>query len=236
MSSNRILILMLAATITLQLTSMYRQNANRPPQRPAVQAAPAGTIFDITSLPLKGSPQARLVMVEISDYECPYCAKYATSVGKDIETRFVDQGSIRLAFANNPLPIHENARLLATGAICAGTIGNRYWEMHDALFQRRPSSQGQLLSLATEMGLAAEPFGTCLTQEAPQIARDQDQARRLSLNSTPVFAIGFEDGTKKMSVRTFVNGAQPLAVFEKAIRELLGSTRAGVIGRLPSAG
>ena len=115
--TNRILIVLISIALMLQAITLYKQHRRssgpNSPVQPTRDPAP-GTAIDLEGLPIKGSGDARIVMIEFSDYECPFCARHAMGVGKDIEKEFVSTGKVRHAFVNHPLPIHPNARLLAT--------------------------------------------------------------------------------------------------------------------------
>lgn len=109
---------------------------------------------DLVDFPVKGSAQAKAVVVEFSDYECPFCARHATTVLPELMKRFVDGGIVRYALANNPLPMHRNADWLARMALCAGEQG-RYWACRrcykpffvSASRSKRTSNHGQRRSI-----------------------------------------------------------------------------------------
>src|SRR5262245_29447014 len=127
------------------------------------QDAPAGTSLELAGLPVKGPDNARVVLVEFSDYECPYCAQHATGVSHQLDKEFVKTGQIRYAFANNPIPSHPNAVPLAQAAICAGQQ-DRYWPMHDRLFEVKPKTREELVSVADGLGLDRPAFEQCFDQ------------------------------------------------------------------------
>jgi protein-disulfide isomerase len=83
---------------------------------------------------LRGNKDAKPVLMEFSDYECPYCKSYAQGIGKSIKTNFVDPGKVLFIYRDFPLEsIHPNARRGANAARCAADQG-KYFEMHDAIF------------------------------------------------------------------------------------------------------
>jgi protein-disulfide isomerase len=140
------------ATIILQAALFYRhykQSQSHTEVFPVVDAPP-GLVLDISALPAKGSTSAKIVMIEFSDYECPFCARFSNGVARELHEKFIANGKIRYSFANHPLPIHPNALKLAKLAICAGEQ-NRYWEMHDALFSNLPKSKEAALMLAVAL-------------------------------------------------------------------------------------
>jgi len=85
--------------------------------------------------PQLGSKDAKVTLVEFTDYQCPYCGKHASSTGKQIKSDYIDTGKIKFVLKDFPLTsIHPNAFKAAEAARCAGEQG-KYWEMHDKLFE-----------------------------------------------------------------------------------------------------
>jgi protein-disulfide isomerase len=128
--TNRLVLVFMALMVVTQGVTLYKQRSAVayppvPTQRPVVQNAPKGTIVETLGAPSKGNSAAKVVLIEFSDYECPFCAKHAIGAGLELEQRFVQSGKMRWAFLNNPLPIHPHARVFAKAAICAGQQGNQ---------------------------------------------------------------------------------------------------------------
>jgi protein-disulfide isomerase len=208
--------LLLLADLSMQSLRLYKEHTQRPQP---VSDAPPGTTFRIDPYGLLGAPQTTKVVIEFSDYECPFCNRHATSgAGPEIQRQFVDAGRVRYAFLNNPLPIHLNARLLAAAGICASGQ-NRFSAMHDALFAKRPKEQQEILSVAEGIGLNRSRFEDCLTDRATEtrITRDIQEAEKLGLTGTPSFVVGTIDEQGVVHVKKMIRGAQPLEVFERAI-------------------
>jgi protein-disulfide isomerase len=95
-----------------------------------IMAKPAGS---------KGPADAKVTIVEFSDFQCPYCANYSTQTYTQISQNYGDK--IRYLFHNYPLPFHNNAQKAAEAAECAGEQG-KFWEMHDLLFQNQSAWSG----------------------------------------------------------------------------------------------
>src|SRR5574340_422644 len=83
---------------------------------------------------IEGSDSARLWVVEVSDFQCPYCKEWHDQTYATIKKDYVDTGRIRFAYVNDPLSIHRNAFAAAEAAMCVAAQ-DRFWTMHDALFQ-----------------------------------------------------------------------------------------------------
>jgi protein-disulfide isomerase len=221
---TRAIVVLLVLTVALQLSILYRQNASSRADRPepSVQDAPSGVTIDLKSLPTKGSPNADIALIELSDYECPFCARHATTVANQIQDEFISKGTLLYAFANNPLPIHANAELLAEAAICAEKQ-DLFWQMHDALFQSMPKTKAEVLVAAEKVGTDPQQFENCLSDSRElleKIEGDQKYARTLGLTGTPGFAIGTLAQNGSVAIKKIIVGAQTLSVFKDAFSEV----------------
>jgi protein-disulfide isomerase len=224
MASNRNIVVLLTLVILMQGGIMYKQGvfSQPPPLLQQVRDAPDGAWIDIAGMPVEGSTDAELVLIEFSDYECPFCQRHAAGVRRELLAKYVETGQIRYVFANNPLPIHPNARFMAATAICAGEQG-RYWEMHDAVFDAQPTSRDLAITLAANLGIEEEVFRQCLDESpepAARIQADVEKAQEFGLTGTPGFALGAMDQEGRVRVRRLIHGAQSFSVFDKTITAL----------------
>jgi len=222
--THRVMTAIGVLTLALQGVILYNQVVARRPAsgaaRPAVRDASSTSSFDVAGMPAEGRQDAKVVLVEFSDYECPYCARHVRTTEDDLRKHFIETGKVRHLFANNPLPMHPNAMFLATSALCAGEQ-NRYWEMRSAIFKGAKTKE-QVLLLAVGLGMDREIFEACLAMGPhPQIKSDQTLAEKLQLTSTPAFGIGRLDPSGRLQLQHFIIGAQPAAVFEKTLNEAL---------------
>jgi protein-disulfide isomerase len=120
----------------------------------------------------KGRSNAPITVYEMADFQCPACRDFALTTLPAIERDFIRTGKVRWVFVNFPLTqIHRNAIAAAQVAMCAGRQ-NRFWAMHDALYQRQPqwASLDQpwpaLISLADSAGVQHDLLVTCLNTRA----------------------------------------------------------------------
>jgi protein-disulfide isomerase len=175
-----------------------------------VQADPALTI---------GNRNAKVTMVEFTDYQCPFCARHYTQTHGELVKKYVDTGKLRIIYRDQALPFHPNANAAAQSVRCAvesnGQEGGK--AMHDALF----ATQDQWASLSgdavsakfTELANGAKLNGSkiaeCVTSGKFKKAVDDDSAlgSRVGAGGTPTF---FIEGTALV-------GAQPLSAFEQII-------------------
>jgi protein-disulfide isomerase len=161
------------------------------------------------------------VLVEFSDFECPFCEKYSREVFELIDRDFVATGRLRYAFRHFPLEnVHPNAIAAAEAAECASQQG-RFWEMRRLLFAKREElAQRFWRTDAVSIGLDATMFGSCLDGSAvARVRADMAEGRRLGLNSTPSFVIGVTQPDGSVLIATKIRGAQPYEVFKRAIEE-----------------
>lgn len=171
---------------------------------------------------IQGSPSAKLWIVEVSDFQCPYCKQWHDQVYSMVLDDYVRTGKVRLAYVNFPLSMHKHAQEAATAAMCAGAQG-KFWPMHDALFatqgqwESRPDVAATFDSLAKSVGANEAEYKSCLTSPsiAALIAADQDRARAGGVQSTPSFWVGTQ----------LVEGAVPPAEMRAAIERALAATK-----------
>ncbi len=193
--------------------------------RPQVQEF-KGAAIDITGARLKGNNDSKLIAVEVSDYQCPFCARHARGVAKEIDKQYVDTGQIRYAFLDFPLPFHQEAFKAAEAANCAGEQGE-FWEMHDKLFENQKALKpADLKRYADEIRLDLNTFGQCLDsgKYADKIRKDMAESQKAGITGTPAILLGWlqTDG-KTVKAVNLIKGAQPFTVFKAAVDSLLAS-------------
>jgi protein-disulfide isomerase len=162
---------------------------------------------------VRGNPKAKVMIVEFSDFQCPYCGQVENTL-KSVLAKH--EGTVALAFRDMPITqIHPFAQGAAEAARCAGEQG-KFWEYHDLLFgDQNGLDRNGLVAKAAKLQLDAKQFDSCLTAEKykVQIQQDNQEGMRVGVSGTPGFFIN----------GVFMSGAQPEAVFEKAIEEQLAA-------------
>jgi protein-disulfide isomerase len=161
-----------------------------------------------------GNPAATVWVVEVSDFQCPYCRAWHDSSYAAIKKQYVDAGKVRMAYINFPLSMHKNALPAAQAAMCAAAQ-DKFWLMQDALFNSQASWEHLANpapvfdSLAAKSGVDVKQMRACIASGAMNstIDGDIDRAREAGVESTPTFLIG----------GMMIKGAQPLAAFQQAI-------------------
>lgn len=175
--------------------------------------------------PFKGSPTARVTIVEFSDYQCPFCARHVRQTLPMLEEEFIQKGLVKYVFRDFPLnDLHPTATALAIGASCAGEQ-RKYWEMHDFLFANQPNlGPARIEEQVTSLGMSMEEFRNCVTREATQqeVQQDVTEGRQLGLNGTPSFFFGLtQENDRDILARYVFRGALPYKDFKKVLEELL---------------
>jgi protein-disulfide isomerase len=134
-----------------------------------------------------GPTDAKVVLVEYSDFQCPYCKEVQTTITQILRDYPND---VRLVFKHLPLEIHQFAFQAAQASFCAGRQGV-FWPYHDALFDADTLSVELLGSLAAAEGLDIDRFQKCLgsPESRTAVLADIAEARKLGISGTPTFLI-----------------------------------------------
>ena len=219
-----------AIKLDIQLIKTLLIQINRPnsgaPQQPQPQTAAVniqGMVFDINEDAVMRKGSSNMVMVEFSDYQCPYCGRYARETFPKIVAEYVDSGKLDYAVLDFPLANHELAPKAAEAARCAREQG-KYWEMRKELMSNQDSLD-KLAVHAESLQLDAAQFQSCLDggRHAESIARDQSVAASLGINGVPAFIFALKNPLNPQNVRVIsvFSGAQPLDEFRREIERVL---------------
>lgn len=181
--------------------------------------------------PVLGSADAPVTVVEFSDYQCPYCRKFARQTFPKLKENYIDDGTVRFAYKDFPLrQYHPKAVPMARAASCAGDQG-RYWDMHDKLYEAQQNLSGQrtarfssdrIPEWAADIGLDMDAFTQCYNGSAYKIDVREDfrQGQDVGVSSTPTFLVyrtGADTGTT-------IVGAHSFSKFQSVINETLQNT------------
>lgn len=184
-------------------------------------AAPAAAETPAADQRILGSADAQVMIIEFTDLQCPYCARFARDTWPLLREHYVDTGKIRFATRDLPLPFHSFALPAAVAARCAGQQ-DRFWEYREALFRDQSVlGQERYVELAGDLGLDTARFATCRADPAvlATVRADAALAASSGIASTPSFVIGrVVDGKFEGEV---MSGAQPFAVFQQRLDSLL---------------
>jgi protein-disulfide isomerase len=172
--------------------------------------APRAELAVSADSPAKGPADAKVTVVEFSDFQCPFCSQAAPIVGQ-IHAAYGDK--VRIIFQHFPLGIHDRARPAAEASACANVQG-KFWEYHDKLFYHQQSlSDADLKKYAEEVGLDADRWSACYRSGTfrAEVMQQMQIGRQAGVTGTPAF---FVNGR-------FVSGAQPFEKFKDIIDDEL---------------
>ena len=179
----------------------------------AAQEEPNAPSVDMDSLigddAIKGDVNAPVTIIEWSDFECPFCTRFYTETFGQVEKEYISTGKVRFIYKDFPLNFHANAQKAAEAAECAGEQ-EKYWEMHDKLFEEGVSGGvASFKQFASDIGLNTAKFNDCLDsgEMASEVQEDFSEGSAAGISGTPGFIINGK----------LVSGAQPFEVFKQII-------------------
>jgi protein-disulfide isomerase len=215
-------------TIKTLLQTLAQQ---RPGPQPSGQAADqfANKTIPISDEPSKGNAGAKVTLVEVSDYHCPFCRRQTLQTLPQLMTEYVNSGKARYVFVDYPIAqLHPDAFKSHEAANCAGDQG-KYWQMHESLFANAPvRDAAQLTAQAKTIGLDIPKFSACLTsgQHAVAVRDSIERMQQLGVGGTPLTLIGITPAPgAPMKIVSSVYGAKPYPEFKAAIDAALAQAR-----------
>ncbi len=185
--------------------------ANVPtPGAPAPSAAPVDMKALVDDDDVLGKKDAPVTIVEFSDYECPFCARFHTQTFGELKKQYIDTGKVKFVYRDFPLSFHQNAQKAAEAAECAGNQ-DKYWEMHEKLFtQGVAGGVTAFKQYAKDIKVKDQKaFEKCLDEgeTASEIRKDFSDGQRVGVQGTPAFFVNGQE----------ISGAQPFQVFQQLI-------------------
>ena len=205
------------------------------PQQPTANtanpAAPQLPNFDLllAGSPSKGKAEAKIVIIEFSDFECPFCGRYARDTYGQVVKEFVDTGKIRYVFRQLPIEtLHPRALRAAEAGECAHGQG-RFWEFHDRLFNNQQMlTEPDLMRHAQALTLNMPAFEKCMAAQLAspaKVRQDQNEGGRAGVTGTPTFFLGTVTKEGRLKPLRRMVGAHPIENFRTAINTLLAETK-----------
>lgn len=214
--------------------------AGKKPEQPQAQANPPGDQkipvwataeglkpdpkrpgYDMAGDEIRGNPDAKIVVVEFSDFQCPFCRRHVQETQPTLDKTFVDTDKIFWVFKNFPLSIHPQAPAAAVAAECAADQ-NKFWEMHEILFKdATPWSIADpnpvFGGFAKQLGLNVDQFTKCLSDTGDNSAQKRVQSDMQDgapfVQGTPTFIVLFGGQGR------IIPGALPLDRFTQVLQE-----------------
>ena len=191
-------------------------------QLPTKQPTTAPVKISADDDPIIGNMDAPITIIEFSDFQCPFCARFHTQTLPSILEEYIEEGKVKLVFRDFPIQnIHPNALPASVAAECANEQGE-FRGMHDMLFEKQKEwnklETADALSLfsqyASDIQLEQNAFDSCLTsgKYIEEIKNDLNDGREYGVSGTPGFFVGNEQiGYVELK------GAQPFDSFKKVI-------------------
>lgn len=168
------------ADVLAELKKMESANKPLDPAKQQAMAAPDAPSF--------GPSDAKVTLVEFSDFQCPFCSRAANAV-KEIKAKYGTK--VRFVFRQFPLSFHQNAHMAAQASLAAHAQG-KFWEYHDKVFDNQKALEREALEkYAKELGLKMEPFKKALdTKEfAAKVDADMKLGNDVSVSGTPTLFV-----------------------------------------------
>lgn len=178
-----------------------------------LQAPQPPTQVSVDDDPMKGDKNAPVTIVEFSDFQCPYCARFHLDTFPQIDKDYIQTGKVRFVYRDFPLPFHTNAEKAAEAAECAHEQG-KFWEYHNKIFENQKSlSMESLKQWAKDLGLDVVRFNSCLDsgKMAVEIQKDAQEGASYGVSGTPAFFVNGQ----------LLSGAQPYTNFKQLIDQQL---------------
>lgn len=195
------------------------QLAAAPTLSPTPIPPPQYENVDNGHLPMKGDENAKVTIVEFSDFQCPFCKAYFDDTDSQIQNQYVKTGKVKFVYRHFPLSsIHPNAQKAAEASECANEQ-NQFWNFHDLLFQNQDTwasmsatdAENEWITYAGQLGMDTDQFKSCLDTDKYKTTVDKDTAAgdKAHVDGTPAF---FINGYR-------LTGAQPFSAFQTVIEQ-----------------
>ncbi len=207
----------------VQVAAVQATPPSVPTQNNGAAQAPAGKIKEVTSSDrIRGNPNAKVTLVEYSDFECPFCKRFHPTMQELMKT-YGDK--IRWVYRDYPLSFHQNAQKEAEAGLCITELGGNdaFWNYTDKIFERTTSNGTgfaltDLAPLAAEVGVNQTTFQSCLNsgKYTKQVQTEIVDGSTGGVSGTPSTFIIDAKGKIQMLV-----GAQPIDAFKTVIDQAL---------------
>ena len=197
------------------------------PTGAATGNAPQRVQVSVDDDPLIGDRNAKITIIEFSDFQCPFCRKFYTETLSQLEKDYVDTGKVNFVYRDFPLDnLHPSARLAAEAAECADEQG-KWKEMHNIIFEKQNELGTGTVSfdifhlkewVLEIVGLDSVQFDRCLDsgKYAQEVQKDSQDGINAGVTGTPTFFIGNpQEGYIPLV------GAQPYSVFKQVLDGLV---------------
>jgi protein-disulfide isomerase len=161
-----------------------------------------------------GDPNSPVKIIEFSDFQCPYCARFHQETEQQIVDMYVSTGKVYFVYRSYGAWIGAESQKAAEAAYCAGDQ-NKFWEYHDILFNNQSGenvgdfANDRLNAFASTLGLDMNQFKACFNsgKYTERVLQDGTDGKAAGITGTPGFTVNGQ----------LIDGAQPFSVFQTAI-------------------
>jgi protein-disulfide isomerase len=193
------------------------------------QVVPSNVRIKLDNALSRGDAKAPITLVEFTDFQCPFCRAFFMQTAPQLVTDYVKTGQVRYVVKDFPLEsIHPNALKAAEAVHCADVRG-KGWEMRARLFQNQDHlGPESLIAYAKAIGLSEAAFAKCLNSgQFTEVVRENiSEGQAAGVNGTPTLFLGVVDpNTNIVTTQRSIVGAQPIAVFQKSLGEMLSAAK-----------
>ena len=181
-------------------------------QAPSEPVLGAKVDVDPGTLPILGDADAKITMIEFSDFQCPFCKSFYDETFEQLKADYIDTGKVKFAFRHQPLSIHPNAPKAGEASECANDQG-KFWEYHDILFEQFDAWINEppetltikLAGYASQLGLDENAFTLCVDsgKYTAKIEKDTQEGIAAGADATPTFFINGQPLVGAMPYQTF---------------------------------
>lgn len=188
--------------------------ANRPPE-------PTRAKLNMEGSQMLGSKDAPVTMVEFTDYQCPFCQRFHTTVFNELKKNYIDTGKVRFYSRDLPLDtMHPNAIRAAMAARCAAEQG-QFWKLRDIMGANPDKlDMTSIMADAASLKMDTTAFKSCVESDKYKSAIQNDvlEAMKIGADGTPTFVIG--KSTANGVDGEVLVGAQPYVAFDQKLKQL----------------
>ena len=194
----------------------------------AVKTEGSFLIIPFNGLKYEGDDNAKVIIMEFTDFQCPFCRRFHKETLPFIEENYINTGKVKLITRAFPLPFHIAATPAAKALYCVGKFGTdkQYWEFYNNLFMSDSINPSTPFEIAEKMGLNREKIAQCVSSEDAQnfIKKENSDGTIYGVTGTPTFFIGIDKGDGTMKAIKVV-GAQPFNQFKEKLDNLLKTVK-----------
>jgi len=204
-----------------QIRQLLEKQEQHAAAAPAPQPAKVSrATVNLEGVPMLGSKDAPLTIVEYTDYQCPFCQRFHVTSFAELKKNYIDTGKVRFYSRDLPLDFHPNAMRAAMAARCAGEQG-QFWKLRDMMGANPDKlDMDHIAGFAADLKLDTKTFRACVESEKYKNAIQTDvlEAMKVGAQGTPTFVLG--KSTPEGVEGEVMEGAMPFPTFDQKLKEL----------------